>query len=189
MTERVLPAVSVPAHGARPSVGAGPVVRTGPAAVDRREPFLTTPARAGLLLGGSAAIYAVTLAGVAMLQASDDAAVAARRQPFVDQVAETRAANDALEAALRRASDDATWLAGVYDDVSDEVADYQARLDNLARLVAEVEGSAAALPSRIALPAVTMRGAIVTTRSAGSSSGGGTSSPPSTNGSSGGSGG
>ena len=43
----------------------------------------------------------------------DRLTVAARRQPYVDQVAQTRAANDDLEAALMRARDDATWLAGV----------------------------------------------------------------------------
>jgi hypothetical protein len=136
-----------------------------------------------MLLGASAAVYAVTLAGIATLQASDDAALAARRQPWVDQVTELRATNDALEQALLQADADARWLATQYDATSGDVAAYQARLDGLAALVAEVEGSAAALPTRIALPKVTMRGA-VTTRS---SSGG--SSAPSSTATSGGSGG
>jgi hypothetical protein len=180
MTDRILPAISLPATagrgGAEPLVTPrrGPVAR--PVAAHRKETLLTTPARAGLLLGGSAAAYAVTLAGIAALQASSDAQVAARRQPWIDQVAEVRAANDALEQALLRADTDARWLAAEYDAAGGDVAAYQARLDALAALVAEVEGSAAALPTRIALPKVTVRGA-VTTRS---SSGGGSSAPSST---------
>jgi len=44
--------------------------------------------------------------------------------------------------------------------VGGDVASYEARLDELAALVAEVQGSAAALPTRISLPSVTMRGAV-----------------------------
>jgi hypothetical protein len=191
MTDRILPAISIPVPTgrgtadpvARPVVAPrrGPVAR--PATAHRKEAFLTTPARAGMLLGASAAVYAVTLAGVASLQASSDADLAARRQPWVDQVAAMRASNDALEQALLRADADARWLATEYDSTTGDIAAYQARLDGLAALVAEVEGSAAALPTRIALPKVTMRGA-VTTRS---SSGGG--SAPSSTSTSGGSGG
>ena len=85
---------------------------------------------------------------------------------------------------LTSASDNTTWLGGVYADVSTDVAAHRARLAELAALVAEVEGSAAAPPSRVALPAVTMRGAIAAPRS-----GGGTTRAPSTTSTSGGSGG
>ncbi|HEY3334221.1 MAG TPA: hypothetical protein VGK16_03200 [Candidatus Limnocylindrales bacterium] len=174
MTDRILPAISIPIPAGRGV--AQPVARprqrpmARPATAHRKEGFLTTPARAGMLLGGSAAVYAVTLAGIAALQASSDAQVAARRQPWVDQVAEARSANDALEQALLRADADARWLASEYDTVGGDVATYQARLDDLAALVAEVEGSAAALPTRIALPKVTMRGAVTTRSSSGRSS-------------------
>ena len=127
------------------------------------------PARAGMLLGASAAVYAVTLAGVSALQSSSDAAIAARRQPYVDAVTATRATNDTLEAALLAADAEARALASEYAAVGANVAEYQARLDSLAALVAEVEGSAAALPSRIALPSVTARGAIPRASSGGSS--------------------
>jgi hypothetical protein len=190
MTDRILPAISIPLPTGRgtaePVATPRHVHRARPATAHRREALLTTPARAGLLLGASAAMYAVTLAGIAALQATSDADLAARRQPWVDRVAETRAANDALEAALLRADADARWLASEYDTVGSDAAAYQARLDGLAALVAEVEGSAAALPSRIALPKVTMRGA-VTTRSSGGSSG--ASSAPSSTSTSGASGG
>jgi hypothetical protein len=136
-----------------------------------------------MLLGGSAAIYAVTLAGIAALQSSSDAAVAARRQPWVDAIAAERVANDDLEANLATASRNAAWLGRVYEDVSTDVAAYRARLDELAALVADVEGSAAALPTRVSLPSVSMRGAV-----AGARSGGGSTRAPSTTATSGGSG-
>ena len=173
MTDRILPAISIPVPSGRGI--ADPVARprrapmARPVTAHRREALLTTPARAGMLLGGTAAVYAVTLAGIATLQASSDAQVAARRQPWVERVAEIRTANDALEHAIVRADADAKQLASQYDSVGGDVAAYQARLDGLAALVAQVEGSAAALPTRIALPKVTMHGA-VTGRS--SSSGG-----------------
>jgi hypothetical protein len=141
------------------------------------------PARAGMLIGASAAVYAVTLAGVAGLQASSDAAVAAGRQPYLDAIAETRAANDALAAALLEADTGSRALAASYANTSAAVAAYQAALDDLAVLVAEVEGSAAALPSRIVLPTVKARGAIPT------GAGGGSSRAPVTNTRSGASGG
>ncbi|MEO5966348.1 MAG: hypothetical protein ABIR11_12850 [Candidatus Limnocylindrales bacterium] len=190
MTERVLPAVSLPVLG-RPTTGIArsPGARTGaaqrPASATRpvvgaraiphrKEVFLTTPARAGMLLGGTAAIYAVTLAAVAGLQASSDAQVAAIRQPWVDQVTASRAANDALEASIVVADQEARWLTDTYAAVGGDVEAYQARLDGLAALVAKVEGSAAALPTRISLPRVTTHGPISTR------SGGGGSAPATT---------
>ena len=184
MTERMLPAISLPTPApARPRPAVAPPRATTRTAAHRKEAFLTTPARAGMLLGGSAAIYAVTLAGIAALQASDDAAVGARRQPWVDAIAAERAVNDDLEASLAAAREDSTRLGNVYADISTDVAAYRVRLDELAALVAEVEGSAAALPDRVALPSVTMRGAIAAPRS-----GSGTTRAPSTTSTSGGSG-
>ena len=185
MTERILPAISRPALAPdRPRTVGAPARVASRTATRRHEPLLTPPARAGMLLGGSAAIDAVALAGIAGLQALDDNAVAARRQPWVDAIAAERAANDRLEASVTDASAHAAWLGDVYADVGGDVAAYRTRLDELAALVAEVEGSAAALPSLVALPSVTMRGAI-----AGSRSGGGTTRAPRTTSTSGGSGG
>jgi hypothetical protein len=187
MTERVLPGIAVPA----PRHGADGVARPGPrpaatergAAGVRRDALITSPARAGMLLGATAAVYAVTLAGIAALQSSSDVAVAAARQPYLDVLAETRATNDALEAALVASGAETTALAEDYALAGSELAAYQARLDELAALVAEVEGSAASLPTRIALPTVSARAAIR------SRSGGSGSAAPSTNSSSGASGG
>ncbi len=157
-TERILPAVALPAP-ARQRPVAVPRARGEAAArvAKRRESFLTTPARAGMLVGASAAIYAVSLAGIAGLQSRSDADLAARRQPYLDQVARTRAANDELEAALSKIGAQAEALSATYATTADDVAAYEARLDQLTALVAEVQGSAAALPTRISLPKVTMR--------------------------------
>jgi len=145
-TERIMPAVALPSPARpRPVRGrvAGPMAHPVRPAVRKKEAVLSTPTRAGMLIGASAAIYAVTLAGVSLLQSDSDAALAASRQPYLDALAATRAANDTLEAALVKADGAA-----------------QARLDELAALVAEVQGSAAALPTRISLPTVTMHGAV-----------------------------
>jgi hypothetical protein len=175
MTERVLPAISV---GARPLARPTAVPRSegvvSPArpVAHRREAILGTPARAGMLIGASAAVYAVTLAGVAALQAQADAETAARRAPLVEAAARTRAANDRLEAVIREADAQVRGLASEYASTTTDVTAYQARLDALAALVADVQGSAAALPTRIKLPAVTVHGAI-----ARGSSGGARSAP------------
>lgn len=164
MTERALPAIGVGTR-ARPAVDARPGPVAGARTADRplvarREALLGTPARAGILFGVSAAVYAVTLAGVAGLQAESEAALSAARAPHLDALAQTRAANDAMEAKLLAADAQVRLLAGTYAAVGTGVEAYQARLDELARLVADVEGSAAALPDRIQLPSVSMRGAV-----------------------------
>jgi hypothetical protein len=189
MTERILPAVAVraPVRHAGPGV---PARRTGPgvarpalrpldggagsavarpaarAGVHRSEALLSTPARAGMLFGMSAAVYAVSLAGMSALQATSDADLAAQRQPYVDAVAEMRAANDALEVTITSTGARAQALVGTYEAAGNDIGEYQARLDSLAALVADVQGSAAALPTRINLPKVTIRAATTTSRAA-----------------------
>ena len=161
MTERALPAIGVGAR-ARPIAADRPAIAPGDARTARpltvrREAILSAPARAGMLFGVSAAVYAVTLAGVAGLQAESEAAASAARAPHLDTLTQTRAANDALEAKVLAADAQVRALAGTYATIGTEVEAYQARLDALALLVADVEGSAAALPDRIRLPSVSMR--------------------------------
>ena len=139
-------------------------------AARRTEAILSTPVRAGMLLGASAAVYAVTLAGVSGLQAQHDAAVIAARQPSVDRISEVRAANDALEAALVAVDAKARTLAADYATAGGDISVYQARLDELAGLVATIQGSAAALPSRIALPSVSIHGKVGSSKAPATSS-------------------
>ena len=190
MTERALPGIGVGVRP-RPEAAASPRPATrnhvgvdARPTVARKEAILTTPARAGMLVGASAAVYALALAGISGLQAEADAAVAAARAPYQDVLAQTRAANDELEARVLKADAEVRALAGTYGKVGANIEAYQARLDSLAALVAEVQGSAAALPTRIKLPTVTMRGAV-----AGSSRSGGGSTTPRTTAKTGASGG
>ena len=150
-TERLLPAVlfSIPARGpGRPIARAVPAVvtkRPAPAAARttrRNEPLLGTPVRAGLLIGVSAAVYAVTLAGVAALQSGTDAETAAGRQPLIAALADRRQANDGLEAELASLNARLSSLGTAYDTTGQLVSAYESRLDSLATLVAEVRGSA-----------------------------------------------
>ena len=158
-TERILPAVAGAAPVARAETAAArPATRS--VAGHRSQPFLTMPARAGILLGASAAVYAVSLAAVAAFQAADDRAVAAGRQPYLDAIAESRAAGDALEARLATIGASARALADQWTDTSNDIAAYEANLDDLAALVAEVEGSTTALPARIKLPSVSVHGPV-----------------------------
>jgi len=189
MTERALPAVGVGVR-ARPQTGGhvGPIARPRTVAVDRpvvakKEAVLSTPARAGMLFGATAAIYAVSLAGVSALQADAEAAVVAARAPYLEDLAATRAANDAVEARIGKADAEIRALVATYGAVGTDVASFQTRLDSLAALVADVQGSAAALPNRIKLPTVS------TVRISRSSGGGGTTSAPATGGKTGASGG
>ena len=189
MTERALPAVGVGVRS-RPLGGAtvGPLARPAAGAVARpaaagKETILSTPARAGMLLGALAAIYAVTLAGISGLQAESEAAVAVARAPYLQDLAATRAANDAMQARIDKADAEIRALVATYGDVGSNVTTFQARLDSLAALVADVQGSAAALPARIKLPSVT------TVRVSRSGGGGGTKSAPATGGNTGASGG
>jgi multidrug efflux pump subunit AcrA (membrane-fusion protein) len=159
-TERIFPAVArpVPAH-------AHPASRTraeapARATVKRKEALLTTPARAGMLIGASAAIYAVSLAGVAALQSQANAELAAHRQPWLDQVAQTRAANDALQAALVKADADLQVLGTTYSQAGASVTAYDQSLNSLAALVAEVQGTAAAMPKSFSLPSVSIHGSV-----------------------------
>ncbi len=183
MTERVLPAVAIPAPTLRrggtgvpaPRPRAIPERARTPGQVTTRsvprakgaqhnQAWLSTPARAGMLLGASAAVYAVSLAGMSALQANSDADLAAQRQPYVDTVAQARIANDRLAAAVAKADADAKALVATYAAVGDDVAVYESRLDSLASLVADVQGSAAALPTRISLPKVTVRAPVSVSR-------------------------
>ncbi len=163
MTERVLPSIALPAParpGALREAGAGPLARHSRPVSRTREAILDTRTRAGMLIGASAAVYAVTLVGVAAMQSGGDAALAADRAPYVEAVAAAQAANDVLESTLLELDAQARALAHDYTAVGEDVAGYEARLDELAALVAEVQGSVAALPTRISLPTVTMRGAV-----------------------------
>lgn len=133
----------------------------------RGDALLSTATRAGALIGVSAAVYAVSLAAVAGLQAQSQEQAAAAAQPALDSLARTRAANDEMAAAIKDADARLQVLAHEYATTSEDMAAYQAEFQQLSSLVAKIQGSAAAMNTNFKLPTVTMRGAI-------SSGGGGT---------------
>ncbi len=177
-TERILPAVALPIPALRRDAAPRAGTKAPDRAVTRRgEAWVTTPARAGMLLGASAAIYAVTLAGVSGLQAGSDAEATARHQPYLETLATVRAANDQLQTAVTAADAQAQALGELYARTGDTVTAYEARLDALASLVAEVQGSAASLPSRLSLPAVSVRSSVGSTAPATSAKTGASGAP------------
>lgn len=171
-TERVLPAIALPSPGLPHTGGetptrphalprpAGAGVRAARPAVARREAILNTPTRAGILIGASAAIYAVSLAAVSGLQYQSQAELAAQHRPILDQIASTRAANNALQLSIQAASARLQAVGAEYGTVGKDMTAYQAQLDSLAVLVAKVQGSAAALSGHLTLPSVSIHGAI-----------------------------
>ena len=164
-TERILPAVAARTGAARPApvrpLGSPALVaRTGPKAKPKGEQILTTPIRAGMLVGASAAIYAVSLAGISVFQYQAQAETASRNRPVIDQVAQAKVANDALESAVTAADARIRALAADYGTLGQDMTAYQAQLASLSALVAKVQGSAAALATKITLPSVSMHGAI-----------------------------
>jgi len=110
-----------------------------------------------LLAAASASLYAVSLAGVTLLQAQHDAATTAARQPLVDAAAMATAERAATELAIRRATNALTAAASAYQGTADASGQLDAALLALAEQVAAVTGAAAQLPTSIALPAAPSR--------------------------------
>ena len=179
MTERTLPAIAFPV----PSRSAGarthravavPLERRldAPArpATHRKDPLLTTSARAGMLIGASAAVYAVTLAGVAAFQSHDDRSLVAQDQPVSDAVAQRRAANDRLQATLDVLDGQLTTLGASYAATGQSVSGYETQLTALSSLVSPVNGSATATPTSASRPTVSTTRVTTSTSSSSSSS-------------------
>ncbi len=145
---------------AAPQALALPLARAARLARPRGEALLSTTTRAGMLVGVSAAVYAVSLAGVSGLQAQSQADVAAQHQPAIEAVAQAKAANDALEAAIQDADARARALTADYGAVSKDMTAYQAQFAQLSDLVARIQGTAAKLNASFKLPTVSMHGAI-----------------------------
>jgi hypothetical protein len=106
------------------------------------------------LLGLSTGLYAATLAGVAILQQHADDGLAAARAPAVARTTELHTANDRLAAAITDLGDRELGLVRSYGTVRAEIDDVELALGDLAVLVGDVRGAAAALPQRIDLPPV-----------------------------------
>jgi len=139
--------------------------------------FHSTATRAGMLVGMSAAVYAVSLASVAGLEAKSQARAAADVQPALSALASSTAVNDQMTSVIKDASARLAQLTSDYDATSTDMSAYQAQFEQLSSLVAKIQGSAAAMNANFKLPKVTMRGSV--------GSGGGGSSVVTTTGGSG----
>jgi len=141
---------------ARPTV----IASTAALAKPRGDALHSTATRAGVIVGVSAAIYAVSLAAVAGLEANSQAQAAADAQPALNALAATTSENDAMNAAISDANARLQQLAHDYDSTSTDMSAYQAKFDQLSALVAKIQGSAAAMNAHFKLPAVTMHGSV-----------------------------
>ncbi len=180
MTDRVLPPVSLgrgaasqPAPPQEASLGGRVIARvrsesSRPAAIaaaarhakPRGDALLSTATRAGVLVGVSAAAYAVSLATVAGLEAHAQSQAVAGAQPALDAIESARAANDQIDVAIKDADARLQALASDYNSASMDMTTYQAQFQQLSALVAKIQGSAAAMNANFKLPSVTIRGAV-----------------------------
>jgi hypothetical protein len=112
------------------------------------------PVHLFVLFGASAGLYAVSLAGVAALQSSTERATALDRAPVVADLDSLAVANDHLTFGVDRAARAYDISSRAYDALSPRLGDAESRLAELAAAVADVQGAARALPTRVALPAV-----------------------------------
>lgn len=112
------------------------------------------PLHLAVLLGASTALYAGSMAGVALLQSNADRALTERQAPAKDAVARLHDGHDRLEAAIGRATDAYDHAASRYDTIAPKVSDTEAALADLAATVQTIGGAARALPAHVNLPPV-----------------------------------
>jgi hypothetical protein len=113
------------------------------------------PAHLAVLLGASAGIYAVSLAGVTALQSATDQALIDERAPLGAATSTLAGGHDAVETDLERAARAYGDAAAGYDRLGPRLDAMESSLDALAGTVSQVSGAAQALPGRVALPVVT----------------------------------
>jgi hypothetical protein len=157
------------APGPRPATGqtAGVAAhrRVAPIAAPRAAVATRRPVPVVVAVGMTAGLYAISLAGVAMLQSASDLQLAADRAPAADAVAGLKSAHDAMEASLGTLSGAYAHAADGYKGIAKGIVGHEQALAALRQQVEAAAGSAAALsvPSLSRLPAVS--GSAVTVRS------------------------
>jgi len=113
------------------------------------------PTHLAVLLGASAGMYAVSLAGVTALQASADQAVIEDRAPLDTAATSLSGGHDTLESDIDRAARAYADAAARYDRLAPRLDEIETSLDGLAATVSQLSGAARALPGRVTLPRVT----------------------------------
>ncbi len=119
------------------------------------------PFHLAVVVGVSAGVYSVSLAGVTSLQAEREAAVAAAREPALGALASLRAENDRLGAGVDGAGSAYRAASVGYESVAAGLDALDGRLSRLASTVAQIEGAAVALPARAPLPKVSRAATVV----------------------------
>jgi hypothetical protein len=114
------------------------------------------PVHLVVLVGVSASAYAISLAGVAMLQSTADRALIEDRAPVDAAARGVGSAHDALDQVVDDAARAYSASADRYSQLSDRLGDVERQLDALSTSVATVAGAANALPTRISLPKVSV---------------------------------
>ncbi len=112
------------------------------------------PLHLTVLAGLSVGAYAGSLALVAMLQSSADAAVIAERAPIREAADSIAASHDGLETTVAAAARRYGRMADRYGALLPELATVETSLDALVKTTAGVTDSTLTLPSRINLPTV-----------------------------------
>ena len=113
------------------------------------------PLHLAVLIGASTAIYAVSMAGVTALQASDDRGLIERQSPAEAAAARLRDGHDRLESTIDGISDAYDRAAGGYDLLTPKLTETETSLSELADRVGSITGAARALPGQVTLPPVT----------------------------------
>lgn len=138
-----------PAPGPRPAaartVGSATVGLVPPSAVARTAASTRRPVHVVVAVGMTAGLYAISLAGVALLQSASDLQLAADRAPAADAVAGLKNAHDAMEASLGTLSGAYAHAADGYKGIAKGIVGHEQTLAALGKQVQAATGSAAAL--------------------------------------------
>src|SRR4029079_14804791 len=113
------------------------------------------PLHLAVMLGASAALYAGSMAGVALLQADADRALTQRQAPAKDAVSRLQDGHARLDAAIGKAADAYARAAARYEALTPTLTDTETSLSDLASRVETISGAERALPARISLPPIT----------------------------------
>lgn len=104
------------------------------------------PLHLPVVIGISAGVYAISLAGVTGLQSGHDVALAAAHQPATQAVALLRGAHDDLDAQLARARAAYGAAAGRYGSLAAGLGSLDTRLADVAGQVEKVRRTPLGLP-------------------------------------------
>jgi hypothetical protein len=113
------------------------------------------PLHLAVMLGASTALYAGSMAGVALLQSDADRVLTERQAPAKDAVARLHSGHDRLETTIGQAADAYVRAASRYEALTPTLVAAEESLSDLASRVETIAGAARALPAQISLPPIT----------------------------------